>query len=95
MSALTILSRPVQGSRLLQESLQSETENEIICHAAGTKRLHPDVRTIIEIRGQDCKLILLEHREEDQHCAAIEDFAMNESCEAGTGALPDEQVFSA
>ena len=80
------------GKSLAQESLHSETENEIICHAMGTKRLYPEVRTIIEIGGQDSKLILLEHSEEDPHRAAIKDFAMNELCAAGTGAFLDEQA---
>ncbi len=58
----------------------------------GQRRLYPEVRTIIEIGGQDSKLILLEHSEEDPHRAAIKDFAMNELCAAGTGAFLDEQA---
>jgi predicted CoA-substrate-specific enzyme activase len=80
------------GKSLARESLNAETENEIICHALGTKRLYPEVRTIIEIGGQDSKLILLEHSEKDPHLAAIKDFAMNELCAAGTGAFLDEQA---
>ena len=80
------------GKALARESLQAETENEIICHAMGTKRLYPGVRSIIEIGGQDSKLILLDHSEEYPHRAAIEDFAMNELCAAGTGAFLDEQA---
>lgn len=80
------------GKSLARESLQAETENEIICHAVGTKRLYPEVRTIIEIGGQDSKLILLEHSDESPHRAAIKDFAMNELCAAGTGAFLDEQA---
>jgi predicted CoA-substrate-specific enzyme activase len=80
------------GKSLAQEILNAQTENEIICHAMGTKRLHPEVRTIIEIGGQDSKLILLEHNEEDPYRATIKDFAMNELCAAGTGAFLDEQA---
>jgi len=80
------------GKALAKESLSADTENEIICHAIGTKRLYPEVRTIIEIGGQDSKLILLEHSETDPCRAAIKDFAMNELCAAGTGAFLDEQA---
>ncbi|TAN39066.1 MAG: hypothetical protein EPN25_12585 [Nitrospirae bacterium] len=80
------------GKALAQEGLNAGAENEIICHATGTKRLYPEVMSIIEIGGQDSKLILLEHCSEDPSRAAIKDFAMNELCAAGTGAFLDEQA---
>jgi predicted CoA-substrate-specific enzyme activase len=52
---------------------------EITCHAAGVKYFVPDVRTIIDIGGQDSKLIRLNEN------GSIEDFAMNDRCAAGTG----------
>ena len=39
----------------------SMVKNEITAHAVGTTTLHPDVRTIFEIGGQDSKIILLEN----------------------------------
>ena len=52
---------------------------EITCHAKGANYLHPSVRTIIDMGGQDCKAIRI-----DQDGAVV-DFAMNDKCAAGTG----------
>jgi predicted CoA-substrate-specific enzyme activase len=55
------------------------TVTEITCHARGVHRLAPDARTIIEIGGQDSKVISLEDG------GRVRDFAMNDRCAAGTG----------
>ena len=55
------------------------TITEITCHARGVHRLAPDARTIIEIGGQDSKVISLEDG------GRVRDFAMNDRCAAGTG----------
>jgi predicted CoA-substrate-specific enzyme activase len=55
------------------------TITEITCHARGVYRLVPDARTIIEIGGQDSKVICLENG------GRVRDFAMNDRCAAGTG----------
>lgn len=52
---------------------------EIICHSTGTKFLYPDVRTIIDIGGQDSKAISLDEK------GMITKFEMNDKCAAGTG----------
>lgn len=52
---------------------------EIICHATGTVEVFPGVRTIIDIGGQDSKVI-----EIDEH-GIISRFEMNDKCAAGTG----------
>jgi len=52
---------------------------EIVCHAKGTKFLFPTVRTIIDIGGQDSKVIQL-----DEEGRVIR-FEMNDRCAAGTG----------
>jgi predicted CoA-substrate-specific enzyme activase len=57
----------------------STTITEITCHARGVHHLMPDARTIIEIGGQDSKVILLED------AGRVRDFAMNDRCAAGTG----------
>ena len=56
-----------------------KTITEITCHACGVHRLAPDARTIIEIGGQDSKVICLEDG------GRVRDFAMNDRCAAGTG----------
>ena len=60
-------------------------KNEITAHAIGTKQLYPDVRTILEIGGQDSKIILLNN-------GIITDYAMNTLCAAGTGAFLSSQA---
>ncbi len=52
---------------------------EISCHAKGMRFLQPDVRTIIDIGGQDTKVIRLDES------GGIENFVMNDKCAAGTG----------
>lgn len=59
-------------------------KNEITAHAVGTTTLHPDVRTILEIGGQDSKIILVEN-------GIATDYAMNTLCAAGTGAFLSSQ----
>jgi predicted CoA-substrate-specific enzyme activase len=55
------------------------TVTEITCHARGVHWLAPDARSIIEIGGQDSKVITLENG------GRVRDFAMNDRCAAGTG----------
>lgn len=52
---------------------------EITCHAKGANYLHPTVRTIIDMGGQDCKAIRIDAD------GNVVDFAMNDKCAAGTG----------
>lgn len=61
-------------------------KNEITTHAKGTCFFIPNVKTIIEIGGQDSKIIILENK------VAV-DFAMNLICAAGTGSFLDAQAF--
>jgi (R)-2-hydroxyacyl-CoA dehydratese activating ATPase len=55
------------------------TITEITCHARGVHQLVPDARTIIEIGGQDSKVICLEAG------GRVRDFSLNDRCAAGTG----------
>lgn len=57
--------------------------SELSCHAIGAKMLFPGVRTIIDIGGQDAKVISLS---ED---GKMKDFLMNDKCAAGTGRFLD------
>lgn len=63
----------------------SVVKNEITSHAIGAMSIHPDVRTIIEIGGQDSKLILIKN-------GIVIDYAMNTLCAAGTGAFLSSQA---
>lgn len=53
--------------------------SEIICHAKGVNYSYPDVRTIIDIGGQDSKVISVRSN------GTVSDFVMNDKCAAGTG----------
>ncbi|MCL1862898.1 MAG: acyl-CoA dehydratase activase [Defluviitaleaceae bacterium] len=55
-------------------------KNEITAHAVGTMSRVPGVRTILEIGGQDSKIILLRN-------GIVTDYAMNTICAAGTGSF--------
>ncbi len=55
------------------------TITEITCHARGVHAVCPAARTVIEIGGQDSKLLRLEPE------GRVRDFAMNDRCAAGTG----------
>ncbi len=57
----------------------SKTVTEITCHAIGARRLFAEARTVIDIGGQDSKVIKLADD------GRVEDFAMNDKCAAGTG----------
>jgi predicted CoA-substrate-specific enzyme activase len=55
------------------------TITEITCHAQGVRHLIPDTTTIVDIGGEDSKLIRLDGN------GRVRDFAMNDRCAAGTG----------
>ncbi|WP_312516648.1 acyl-CoA dehydratase activase [Anaerospora sp.] len=55
-----------------------QTVTEITCHALGAEYLLPGVRTVVDIGGQDSKVIAVE----DGH---VRSFQMNNKCAAGTG----------
>lgn len=60
-------------------SFANKALTEIICHAAGVRWLIPEARTIIDIGGQDSKVIGIDDN------GNIRDFVMNDKCAAGTG----------
>lgn len=60
-------------------------KNEITAHAVAAQKKIPGVKTIIEIGGQDSKIIILKND-------VVNDFAMNTVCAAGTGSFLDRQA---
>lgn len=52
---------------------------EISCHAKAVAHLMPNARTVIDIGGQDAKIVRLDAN------GKVENFVMNEKCAAGTG----------
>lgn len=59
-------------------------KNEITAHAVASAHFVPGVRTVIEIGGQDSKIICIKDN-------IVTDFAMNTVCAAGTGSFLDQQ----
>lgn len=57
----------------------TSTVTEITCHARGAHALAPDVRSIVDIGGQDSKIICLDEE------GNVSNFVMNDKCAAGTG----------
>jgi len=60
-------------------------KNEITSHAVAASRMVPGVQTVLEIGGQDSKIIILRN-------GVVADFAMNTVCAAGTGSFLDQQA---
>ncbi len=60
-------------------------KNEITAHGIATLTFLPDTKTVIEIGGQDSKIIIIRD-------GIITDFAMNTVCAAGTGSFIDRQA---
>jgi predicted CoA-substrate-specific enzyme activase len=52
---------------------------EIACHARGANRLFPQVKTVIDVGGQDSKIVQVDEN------GNVTDFMMNDKCAAGTG----------
>ena len=69
----------------LSAALGLKPVNEVVAQGYSTSRLFPDVRTIIEMGGEDSKLIILEN-------GAIKEFSMNSVCAAGTGSFSEQQA---
>ena len=65
------------GRRMLDEADKNYTE--ITCHARGAVHMVPDARLVIDIGGQDSKVILVDAN------GLVAQFAMNDRCAAGTG----------
>jgi len=61
-------------------------KNEITSHAAAALLYSPQVQTIIEIGGQDSKIIIIRD-------GIVTDFGMNTICAAGTGIFLDHQAL--
>jgi (R)-2-hydroxyacyl-CoA dehydratese activating ATPase len=59
--------------------IADKTVTELTCHAKGAHYLNPEVRTVIDIGGQDSKVIQVDSN------GNMVDFAMNDKCAAGTG----------
>jgi len=82
------------AGRMLCEILDIDFVNELICQSVAAGHLYPQVRTLIEMGGQDSKIISLSSAGESCHVVAGDmlDFTMNTNCAAGTGSFLDQQA---
>jgi activator of 2-hydroxyglutaryl-CoA dehydratase len=67
------------GRHLVAPAFGGEVVSEIKAFAVGARHLYSDCRTVIDIGGQDCKVILLSAN------GTVQKFEMNDRCAAGTG----------
>jgi predicted CoA-substrate-specific enzyme activase len=77
----------VTGSsgKVIASALKVKPINEIVSQSYSIKKLFPYINTVIELGGEDSKLIILEN-------GAIKDFSMNSVCAAGTGSFLEQQA---
>ena len=79
------------GGRLATSLIGGVFVNEIIAQATSAGMMYPEARTVIEIGGEDSKLIVLEEDPLTGHSRLV-DFEMNSICAAGTGSFLDQQA---
>ena len=78
------------GRKLIGRILGVPDVNEIVTQATAACHFYPNVRTIIEIGGQDSKLIFVD-RDPKSGEPVIVDHVLNDVCAAGTGSFLDLQ----
>lgn len=79
------------GGEKAAELIGGTFVNEIIAHSSSVAKLYPHVKSVIEMGGEDSKLIFMENDGKTE-VSALSDFAMNTLCAAGTGSFLDQQA---
>ncbi|MCB2182703.1 MAG: 3-hydroxyacyl-ACP dehydratase [Desulfobulbaceae bacterium] len=67
------------GRHLAHKHFAQDVITEIKAHALGARHYYPDCMTILDVGGQDCKVIVL------NQSGKVANFQMNDKCAAGTG----------
>ena len=67
------------GYGRLKVGFAKENISEISCHARGAHWMSPTIRTVVDIGGQDCKVMSIDDK------GKVVEFVMNDRCAAGTG----------
>jgi len=70
------------GRTSLMQGIADKQMSELSCHARGAAFLFPDVHTVIDIGGQDVKVLHIDN-------GTMTNFQMNDKCAAGTGRFLD------
>ena len=77
------------GGSLAAQLIGGVFVNEIVAQSSAVASLYPDVSSVIEMGGEDSKLIFMESGEARSRLAG---FSMNSICAAGTGSFLDQQA---
>ncbi|RJR21051.1 MAG: CoA protein activase [Nitrospiraceae bacterium] len=80
-----LLSVTGSAGKLIARAFGIKAVNEVVALSCSTKRLYPHVRTVIEMGGEDSKLVLIDD-------GMVKEFSMNSVCAAGTGSFLDQQA---
>ncbi len=78
------------ASKSVSEVAGCKTVNEVVALAGSIPVYCPEVNSVIEMGGQDSKLLLFRRTPDD--VAVFDDFSMNSVCAAGTGSFLDQQA---
>jgi predicted CoA-substrate-specific enzyme activase len=73
------------SGKFIADILGIQHVNEVVSQSMSVQKFFPSVKTIIEMGGEDSKLIILNE-------SGIEDFSMNSVCAAGTGSFLEQQA---
>ncbi|RMD51753.1 MAG: CoA protein activase, partial [Nitrospirae bacterium] len=73
------------AGKLIADALGIESVNEVVAQSYAVKKLYPHVRSVIEMGGEDSKLIIMDE-------GKVKEFSMNSVCAAGTGSFLDQQA---
>ena len=79
------------GGKLAIKLIGGQFINEIIAQSKSVSKFHPEAKTVIEMGGEDSKLIFMD-REKEGDNSSLSDFTMNSICAAGTGSFLDQQA---
>ncbi|MBI1911020.1 MAG: CoA activase [Deltaproteobacteria bacterium] len=90
--AIKLVAVTGSGGKLIAPLIGAGFTNEVISQAKAVEVFHPEAKTVIEMGGQDAKLIFLAP-EGNSGKIRIADFQMNSVCAAGTGSFLDQQAF--
>jgi predicted CoA-substrate-specific enzyme activase len=91
LDAMQVTAVTGSGGKLASEMIGGIYVNEVIAQATAVARLYPETKTVIEIGGEDSKLIFLE-KDKKAAYPRLTDFEMNSICAAGTGSFLDQQA---
>ena len=80
------------GASLFSSLIGAAFVNEIIAIEKSFSNLYPATGSVIDIGGEDSKLIIFEAGRKRQNTLRVKDFSMNALCAAGTGSFLDQQA---